>query len=156
MCVYAHLVVWVASIRKNSCSSFPRSVPNKALSLFPLVHSNIWGLSLVTSTFFFYKLINVPWYLSYVDIPKHTNHLPSHEKLYQYFCNLDWWLFSIHLVVLRNINWSCFPYSNPFIMKLEFSLVFPFIFFVVIMFMNMSPIFLRHSWLLILLYLLCI
>jgi len=83
-----------------SCSSFTRSVPNRTLSPFSLVHSNMWDSSFITS------ILGFPYFVTSVD------DYSQHTRLF-----------------LMKIILSCFPYFNLFIMKLKISLVFLFVIF---------------------------
>jgi len=65
------------------------------------------------------------------------------------FClkSLNYWLSSMNLVVLNEKSFCFFfHYFNPFIMKLNISLVFLFVFSVVIMLVNTFSILFRLSW----------
>nr|KYP47699.1 Retrovirus-related Pol polyprotein from transposon TNT 1-94 [Cajanus cajan]KYP65370.1 Retrovirus-related Pol polyprotein from transposon TNT 1-94 [Cajanus cajan] len=57
----SHLSCESCQLGKYSHNSFSRSVPNRALSLFALVHSNIWGPSWVRST------LGFQYFVTFID-----------------------------------------------------------------------------------------
>jgi len=91
-------------LRKHSCSLFPSSVSQRALSHFALVHSDIWGLSRIKSNLgfqHFFTFIDDYSICTWLFLMKNYSDI---FYIFQHFYNEIKNQFGVYIKILRSDN----------------------------------------------------